>query len=190
MPRLGWVVRPAEERRACGREKDGHRPAPVAGERNDGVHVHRVDVGALLAVDLDRNEVLVHQCRGRRVFEGLVLHDMAPVTGRVARRRAEWACLLFARARVPRHPRDTSQPGCSHAAGGTDSSRRRAGSSGYTQTVAPAKPARPPRRHRERCRSHGIAGVLQKVRTGFAGEVVHTGTVATCGSGASPRRRP
>ena len=82
--RLGRVVRPAEERLAGGRQEDGHRPAAVPGQRDDGVHVERVDVGPLLAVHLDVHEALVHE-RGRLVvLERLVLHDMAPVAGRVA----------------------------------------------------------------------------------------------------------
>ena len=84
VPRLRRVVRAAEERLTLGREKDGHRPAAVPRERDDRVHVQRVDVGPLLAVDLDADEALVHQRRRRLVLERLVLHDVAPVAGRVA----------------------------------------------------------------------------------------------------------
>ena len=66
------------------REEDGHRPAAVPGQRDDRVHVDRVEVGPLLAVDLDVDEVLVHQPRGLGVLERLVLHHVAPVAGRVA----------------------------------------------------------------------------------------------------------
>src|SRR3954451_20889855 len=145
MARLGWVVRPAEERRTRGRQKDGHRPAPVPRERDDGVHVHRVDGGALFAVDLDRHEVLVNQRSGRLVFEGLVLHDMAPVTGRVADGEQN-GLVFFSRARE--------------------------------SLVTPGIPV------------NRVARMLQKIRTGFAGETIHTGTVATGGSDASLRRRP
>ena len=86
MPRLGRVVRAAEERLALRREEDGHRPAAVPGERDDGVHVERVDVGPFLAVDLDVHEALVHQRRRLVVLEGLVLHHVAPVAGGVADR--------------------------------------------------------------------------------------------------------
>jgi hypothetical protein len=41
----------------------------VAGEARDRVHVDLVDVGALLAVDLDVDEELVEQRRGGRVLE-------------------------------------------------------------------------------------------------------------------------
>jgi hypothetical protein len=56
----------------------------VAEHRLRGAHVDRVDVGALLAVDLHRHEVLVQEGGGDGVLEGLVLHHVAPVAGRVA----------------------------------------------------------------------------------------------------------
>ena len=107
--RLGRVVRPAEERLALGREEDRHRPAAVAGERDDRVHVERVDVRPLLAVDLDVHEALVHQRRRLVVLERLVLHDVAPVAGGVADREQDRP-VLVARPRerlvAPRVPVD------------------------------------------------------------------------------------
>ena len=83
---MAWlrrVVGAAEKRLSLRREEDGHRPAAVPRQRDDGVHVQRVDVGPLLAVDLDVHETLVHD-RGRLVvLERLVLHDVAPVAGGV-----------------------------------------------------------------------------------------------------------
>jgi hypothetical protein len=56
----------------------------VPGHGDDRLHVEAVDVRVLLPVDFHRDEALVHE-RGRFiVLEGLVLHDVAPVTGRVA----------------------------------------------------------------------------------------------------------
>ena len=69
VPGLGREVRPAEERLAVGREEDGERPAALAGEGDDRVHVHRVDVGPLLPVDLDVDIELVHERGGRLVGE-------------------------------------------------------------------------------------------------------------------------
>ena len=46
-----------------GGEEDGHRPAALAGGGLHGLHVDGVDVGALLAVDLDADEVLVEVAR-------------------------------------------------------------------------------------------------------------------------------
>jgi hypothetical protein len=82
--RLGREVRAAVERLAPRRQKDGHRPAAVASHRLDGVHVDRVDVGPLFAIDLDVDESLVHESRGRLVLEAFMLHDVAPVARRIA----------------------------------------------------------------------------------------------------------
>ena len=82
-------VRAAVERRAVGRQEDRHRPAALPGHRLDGAHVDRVEVGPLLAVDLDRHEALVEQPRRRLVLERLALHDVAPVARGVADRQED-----------------------------------------------------------------------------------------------------
>ena len=84
--RLGREVGAAVERHALRVHEDVQRPAALAGHRLHRPHVDRVDVRALLAVHLDRNEVLVHERGGLRVLERLVLHHVAPVAGRVADR--------------------------------------------------------------------------------------------------------
>ena len=71
----------------------------------EGGHVDLVDVGALFAVDLYIHEQIVHDRCSVGVFEALMGHHMAPVTGCVAdgeengpvgalrlgeRRRAPW----------------------------------------------------------------------------------------------------
>jgi hypothetical protein len=109
VPRLGRVVGAAEERLTVRRQEDGHRPATVAGERDDRVHVDRVEVGPLLAVHLDADEVLVHHTRGQRVLERLALHHMAPVARCVADREQDGLVLvarLLERRLVPRLPVD------------------------------------------------------------------------------------
>ena len=111
-----------------GREEDGHRPAAVPGQRDDRVHVDRVEVGPLLAVDLDVDEVLVHQRRRLLVLERLVLHHVAPVAGGVADREQDRPVLVARAARAPPRPTGTSRPGCPRAGGGTGWSRRRGGS--------------------------------------------------------------
>jgi hypothetical protein len=83
---FGWEVRAAVERRSLRRQKNGHRPAAVTRHRLNGLHVERIDVGPLFPVDLYRYEVVVHQPGGLRAFEGFVLHDVAPVAGRVTDR--------------------------------------------------------------------------------------------------------
>ena len=107
--RLGRPVGAGVERHALGREERVQRPAAVAGHRLDGVHVDRVDVGALLAVDLDADEVLVHQRRDLGVLEGLALHHVAPVAGGVADRdedRLGLAARAPERLLAPRIPVD------------------------------------------------------------------------------------
>ncbi len=91
---VGREVGAAVERDALGVEEDGHRPAAAAGHRLHRLHVDRVDVGPLLAVDLDVDEVLVHVGGGLGVLEGLVLHHVAPVAGRVADREQDRPVLL------------------------------------------------------------------------------------------------
>ena len=102
---VGREVGAAVEGHALGVEEDGHRPAALAGHRLHRLHVDRVDVGPLLAVDLDADEVLVHVGRGLRVLEGLALHHVAPVAGRVADREQDRLVLAPRAARAPPPPR-------------------------------------------------------------------------------------
>ena len=104
---LGREVGAAVEGRLLGREEDVQRPPPVAGHPLDGLHVERVDVGALLPVDLHAHELLVHQRRHLGVFEGLVLHHVAPVAGGVADRHQQRHVALARRRQclgAPRQP--------------------------------------------------------------------------------------
>ena len=81
------VTRPVgagEERLAVGRQDHAHGPSAAPGQRLDSVHVDRVDVRALLTVDLDRHEAAVEQGGDLVVLERLVRHDVAPVARRVA----------------------------------------------------------------------------------------------------------
>ena len=91
--RLRRVVGADVERLAVGGEERVQRPAALAGHRLAGFHQDRIDVRALLAVDLDADEAVVHQPRDFRVLERLVLHHVAPVAGRVADRDQQRAIL-------------------------------------------------------------------------------------------------
>ena len=82
--RLVGEVGPAVERPAVGRQEDRHRPAPATGHRLDRGHVDLVEVGPLLAIHLDRDEVVVQVAGGRFVLERLALHDVAPMARRIA----------------------------------------------------------------------------------------------------------
>jgi len=81
---VGREVGAAEEGLKVGREEDRHGPAAVAGRALDEGHVNLVEVGALLAVHLDADEVFVEDAADLGVLEALVLHDVAPVARRVA----------------------------------------------------------------------------------------------------------
>ena len=82
---LGREVGAGEERLLVRGQEHGHRPAAVPLVHGQGGrHVDVVEVGALLAVHLDGDEVLVHERGDLFVLEGLALHHVAPVAGGVA----------------------------------------------------------------------------------------------------------
>ena len=124
----GRVVGAAEERSPVGGAKDRHRPAARAADRLHGGHVDGVEVGALLAVDLDGHEVSGELGGRLGILEALVGHDVAPVAAGVADGDEDGLVLGRRRARGPRDPTGTSRPGCRRADGGTGLSRRPAGS--------------------------------------------------------------
>ena len=90
-------------------------------------HVDLVDVGPLLAVDLDVDEQLVHHARGGVVLEALVRHDVAPVAGRVADREQDRLARCAWPRPAPPGPTATSRPDCACAAADTGWSRGRGG---------------------------------------------------------------
>ena len=69
---------------AVRQQKNRHRPSAGAGHALDRAHVNLIEVRPLFAVDLDRDEVAVHQRGGIGIFERLTGHDVAPVAGTVA----------------------------------------------------------------------------------------------------------
>ena len=83
VPRPVREVGAGEERAAVVVEDARHRPPALPGHRGGRVHVDRIDVRPLLAVDLDADEVLVEVRRRGRVLERLVGHHVAPVAGGV-----------------------------------------------------------------------------------------------------------
>ena len=104
----------AKERPAVGCEEERHRPPAGPKDLKRG-HVDLVDVGPLLAVDLDANEARV-QCPGDlRVDKALALHDVAPVARAVADRQKDRLVLGSWLWQMPRDPTDTSRPGCGRA---------------------------------------------------------------------------
>ena len=116
-------VGPGEEGPPVGQAEHRHRPAADAGHGLHRVHVDGVDVGALLPVDLDVDEQVVHERSDLGVLERLVGHDVAPVARRVADRHAARARHAGGRCSTPRRPTGTSRPGCRRAGAGTGWSR-------------------------------------------------------------------
>ncbi len=97
----------AGKRPQVGREEDGERPAALAGHALHGRHVDLVEIGPLLAVHLDGDEMFVEDFGDFLVLETLVLHDMAPVAGRVADAEEDRPVELFGalqRLGAPRVP--------------------------------------------------------------------------------------
>ena len=118
----------AVERLERRRQPHAHRPAAAAGGGLHEGHVDAVDVGPLLAIDLDADELAVQHLRGGRVVERLVRHDVAPVAGGVADRQEDRHARGRAPPRTPPRPRDTSRPDWRRAAPGTGSLRAPVGS--------------------------------------------------------------
>ena len=58
---------------------------PPASPRHElhGIHIHLVHIRPLLAIHLDIQEMGIHEGGSLLIFERLVLHDVAPVTGTV-----------------------------------------------------------------------------------------------------------
>ena len=105
--RLGEIGA-GEERRLVGRQKHRQRPAAAAlGQELMRGLVDLVEIGPLLAVDLDVDEQAVHHRRHLGILEAVVRHHMAPVTGRIADRQQDGLVLAarflqgFLAPRVP-----------------------------------------------------------------------------------------
>ena len=80
---------------ALRRQEHRQRPAAMAFEALQRAHIERIDIRPLLPVDLDVDEQIVHDLRGRLVLEALMRHDVAPVAGRIADgEQHRFACLL------------------------------------------------------------------------------------------------
>ena len=71
------------------------------------LHVEAIDIRTLLTVDLDRDEMVVHELGGFGVFEAFMGHDMAPVAGSIADRKDDRLVLGFGPGEgfiAPGHP--------------------------------------------------------------------------------------
>jgi hypothetical protein len=83
----GREISAGEERSLVGREKDRERPPPRAAHELDDELVDVIEIRTFLAVDLDRDEIVVHLASDIGVLERLALHDVAPVARGVANRQ-------------------------------------------------------------------------------------------------------
>ena len=81
---LGRKVGAAEERATVRCEPGAERPAAVSAHELHGRHVDIIEVGTLLPVDLDGDELVVEVRGDRLILERLAFHDVAPVAGRIA----------------------------------------------------------------------------------------------------------
>ena len=67
-----------------GFEKDGQRPSPASSGHLDKVHVNGIKIGSFFPVHLDVDEVFIHQQGNFFILKGLILHDVAPMSGRIS----------------------------------------------------------------------------------------------------------
>src|SRR5262245_52852081 len=70
-------------------EKQIVRPSATARHQLPGEHINSIDVGPLLAVDLDADKPLVHQFCNLRIRVDRSLGNVAPVAGAVADREED-----------------------------------------------------------------------------------------------------
>ena len=87
--RAGREIRAAEKRLERRRQPDAHRPAARSRRPLHERHVDAVDVGPLLAINLDRDKVFVEHRRDGLLFERFVLHHMTPMARGVADREKD-----------------------------------------------------------------------------------------------------
>jgi hypothetical protein len=107
--RLAREVGAAEERPlVVVHQEHGQRPAAGAARQQLlALLVDAIEIGPLLAIDLDVDVERIHKLRGRRVLERFVRHDVAPMTGGIADRQQDrlvLAARAFERLAAPRIP--------------------------------------------------------------------------------------
>ena len=138
---------PAKNGLLVGREEDRERPAAAPAHELHDELVDLIEVGALLAIDLDADEELVHELRDRVVLEALALHDVAPVARRVADARAGSACPRASRAASASSPHGYQSTGIVvRAAAGTATPRARGDSACDAASMRSYAPCDPPSR--------------------------------------------
>ncbi len=69
----------AVKRLAVRSKKRGQRPSALAAHSAHGSLIPAVDIRPLIAIDLHRDEMFVHNRGNFRIIVGLAIHDVAPV---------------------------------------------------------------------------------------------------------------
>src|SRR5438270_9813107 len=76
---LGRIIGTPEKRLKVRCKKYTHWPATRSGSALYKKHVNPIYIWPFFPVDFDAHEVPIQNFSDLRIFEGLVLHDMAPV---------------------------------------------------------------------------------------------------------------
>ena len=100
-------VGPAPKGFSGGREEHRQGPTAMLAQKREGRLIDGINIGALLPVDLDVDELAVHERRNFRVLEALVSHHMTPVACGVSDRKEDRLFLVASRREgflVPRVP--------------------------------------------------------------------------------------
>src|SRR5215831_823344 len=92
---LGREIGPSEKRPAIRQQESGQWPAALPRNRADRGLVARIHVRSLVAVDFDRDEVLVDDLRDDGIFVAFSVNDMAPMAPHRADIQQNRFVLLF-----------------------------------------------------------------------------------------------
>ena len=70
----------AKEWTPIGSEECGERPSTLSADGLNGSLIPTIHIGALVAIHLDRNIILINELRDLRILVGFAIHYVAPVT--------------------------------------------------------------------------------------------------------------
>src|SRR5206468_11129620 len=102
-----WEIGSADKRFEVWSKPYTHGPAAAARRRLHEGHVNAIHIGALFAIDFNVHILAIHDFGGGSIFEGLMRHDVAPVTGGITDREKNgfvFASRFFERFLAPGKP--------------------------------------------------------------------------------------